>query len=91
MNLYSLTISIIISTILIACGNSGRNAGEQQENLDITVEQLSSEIDPVCGMSVANQAIADSAHYKGKIYGFCNPGCKEAFKEDPESYLAKAE
>ncbi|MCM8786412.1 MAG: YHS domain-containing protein [Candidatus Omnitrophica bacterium] len=25
--------------------------------------------------------------YKGKLYFFCCPGCKEKFKSNPEKYL----
>ena len=44
------------------------------------------DMDPICEMSVDRATVEDTAHYKGKIYGFCNPGCKETFKEDPAKY-----
>jgi YHS domain-containing protein len=25
--------------------------------------------------------VADTAHFNGKVYGFCSAGCKDAFKE----------
>jgi len=26
--------------------------------------------------------------YKGKMYYFCSPGCREKFLQDPEKYVA---
>lgn len=42
--------------------------------------------DPICGMSTADH-LSDTANYKGKTYGFCNPMCKEKFLEHPEEYV----
>ena len=36
-------------------------------------------IDPVCGMSVTEQAAAGSFAYGGKTYFFCCPECKGKF------------
>lgn len=43
--------------------------------------------DLVCGMPIS-AGISDTAHYKNKVYGFCNIACKEEFQKDPEAYLA---
>lgn len=51
-----------------------------------TIKLVSNE-DPVCKMSVAN-GYADTTMYEGKIYGFCNSGCKEEFLKEPDSYLS---
>ncbi|MFB3815481.1 MAG: YHS domain-containing protein [Terriglobales bacterium] len=48
------------------------------------------EVDPVCGMAV-NLEKAVKYEYKGKTYYFCCDACMEAFKADPEKYLAKKE
>lgn len=48
--------------------------------------KLDSKKDLVCGMPVL-KAIADTAHYRGKLYGFCSKGCKEEFQKNPEGYL----
>ena len=46
----------------------------------------STAIDPVCGMTVA---AADSSlqleHNAVTVY-FCSPGCRAAFRKDPERY-----
>jgi YHS domain-containing protein len=41
-----------------------------------------------CGMPL-RAGISDTAHYKGKIYGFCSNECKEKFLKNPENYLSK--
>lgn len=45
-----------------------------------------SEVDPVCGMSVA--AVATSLHveHKGRTFYFCGPGCEQAFTASPDDY-----
>ena len=50
----------------------------------------SSEIDPVCGMSV-DTATDLKTEYQTKTYYFCNPSCLEKFKGDPEFYLIPAD
>lgn len=43
--------------------------------------------DLVCGMPTS-AGITDTAHYKGKVYGFCAKECKDEFLKNPASYLA---
>ena len=45
-------------------------------------------IDPVCHMEVEESEAAATSEYKGKTYYFCAVGCKKAFDQDPEKYLA---
>jgi len=45
-------------------------------------------IDPVCKMEVEEDKAATS-EYKGKEYYFCAVGCKKAFDQSPEKYLAE--
>ncbi|HEY32776.1 MAG TPA: heavy metal translocating P-type ATPase [Dehalococcoidia bacterium] len=45
-------------------------------------------IDPVCHMEVEESTAAATSEYKGKTYYFCAVGCKKAFDQDPEKYLA---
>ena len=42
--------------------------------------------DLICGMPVA-AGVADTAHYKGKVYGFCSAECKNEFLKDPLAHL----
>jgi YHS domain-containing protein len=46
--------------------------------------------DPGCGMPVS-AGISDTAHYKGKVLGFCSKECKAVFEKDPEHLIAAAE
>lgn len=51
-------------------------------------------IDPVCEMTVdVAKAEADglTIEHDGKTYAFCRAGCMRAFREEPETYAAKAE
>jgi len=47
--------------------------------------KLNNTIDPVCQMAISH-GVKDTLHLEGKIYGFCSPGCKARFKEDPQAY-----
>ncbi|OGD54501.1 YHS domain-containing protein [Candidatus Bathyarchaeota archaeon RBG_13_38_9] len=42
--------------------------------------------DPVCGMDVDENKTDLKNEYKGKIYFFCNPSCKQTFEKNPEQY-----
>jgi YHS domain-containing protein/ketosteroid isomerase-like protein len=43
--------------------------------------------DPVCKMIVVKAGAAATRSYKGTPYYFCNPGCADAFDQNPERYL----
>ena len=43
--------------------------------------------DLVCGMPLT-AGVGDTAHYNGKVYGFCSKGCKEKFVKSPADYVA---
>ncbi|MDA8254289.1 MAG: heavy metal translocating P-type ATPase [Betaproteobacteria bacterium] len=44
--------------------------------------------DPVCGMTVEEQAAAGSASYQGVTYSFCSTHCLRRFEADPGAYVA---
>lgn len=44
-------------------------------------------IDPVCMMRTNDKEAYIPYEYKGATYYFCNPGCLEKFKKNPEKYL----
>ena len=51
-------------------------------------------IDPVCGMTVAVARAEEAGlllEYEGRTYAFCGSGCRRAFVEGPQEYVAKAE
>lgn len=49
---------------------------------------MSRAVDPVCGMEVDTGTAKYKTLYKGKVYYFCSPMCKEEFEKNPEHYLA---
>ncbi|HSW42467.1 MAG TPA: YHS domain-containing protein [Patescibacteria group bacterium] len=51
-------------------------------------------IDPVCGMTVEVATAEEDGRLlerDGRTYAFCRSGCRRAFLEDPEEYIAKAQ
>jgi YHS domain-containing protein len=46
-------------------------------------------IDPVCKMEVEEDKAAATSEYKGRKYYFWALGCKKAFDQDPDRYLAE--
>jgi putative intracellular protease/amidase/YHS domain-containing protein len=42
--------------------------------------------DFICGMPISTE-MADTANYKGQVYGFCSKTCKDEFNKNPASYL----
>ena len=42
--------------------------------------------DLVCGMPL-KAGVGDTAHYNGKVYGFCSKGCKDKFVKNPADYV----
>jgi YHS domain-containing protein len=45
-------------------------------------------LDPVCGMTVDRASAKLTSDYRGNTVYFCAPGCKRAFDEEPEKYIA---
>ncbi|MCD6575272.1 YHS domain-containing protein [Candidatus Aerophobetes bacterium] len=43
--------------------------------------------DLVCGMEVDEEKAPAKLEYKGKMYYFCAPVCKEPFEKEPEKYI----
>ncbi len=48
---------------------------------------MSRAVDPVCGMEVDTGTAKYKTLYKGKVYYFCSPMCKDEFEKNPEHYL----
>ena len=46
--------------------------------IKVDISKLASVNDTVCGMPLSD-GIADTVTVNGKLYGFCNSGCKESF------------
>jgi YHS domain-containing protein len=97
------TAIIVLSVLLAtACNNASNhqdaNTGEaahkdhmkteQQASPKFTADMVDNKKDFACGMPVT-AGINDTAHYEGKVYGFCSKECKDEFLKDPKGYLAK--
>jgi Cu+-exporting ATPase len=50
--------------------------------------QSSSEIDPVCGMTVDPAKSVHDHAYRGRLYYFCSTGCRTKFAKSPEEFLS---
>ncbi len=89
---------LVISILLAAC-----NSRTQKETSVKNAKEATSVVAPAnkypnitfaskkdlnCGMPLS-AGIEDTAHYKGKIYGFCSKECKDAFLKNPEAEIAK--
>jgi Cu+-exporting ATPase len=46
--------------------------------------------DPVCNMTVDENATAGKTEYKDKTYFFCSAGCKETFEKEPEKFVEES-
>ena len=60
----------------------------QEAKPQFTADMVDNKKDFACGMPVS-AGISDTAHYEGKVYGFCSRECKDEFMKDPAGYLAK--
>ena len=57
--------------------------------VNIKLSELASNKDLNSDMPLQDGAIADTASYQGKIYGFCSAECKAEFMKDPQAHLAQ--
>ena len=55
---------------------------------DFSGVKLAGSIDLVCKMPLSLSP-ADTASFKGQVYGFCSASCKERFVKDPASFLKR--
>jgi YHS domain-containing protein len=85
--------SLVIILLFASC-HSGQQANIVSPPTDTTTASkftpamVDNKKDLNCGMPVS-AGIGDTAHYKGKVYGFCSTECKNAFLANPDSLLAK--
>lgn len=80
------------ATLMFAsCNNTAsteeKTVAESPQRIEIPISELASPKDLVCGMDVTVETLEDTTTYDGKVYAFCNTGCKEEFLKNPTSYL----
>jgi YHS domain-containing protein len=68
---------------------SDENISAPPKLVNVKLSDLASKKDLNCDMELIQGAIADTAIYQGKTYGFCSVECKADFMKDPEAHLAK--
>ncbi len=89
---------LVLGVLIISCGAQQSNKNVEPDvalvtNADtvkITVAMVDNKRDPSCGMPVS-AGIGDTAHYKGKVLGFCSKECKDEFLKDPEKNITAAD
>ena len=84
--LQNFLLALLALFLIVGCGNSHQD--ESAKKIELTLQQLSATVDPVCKMSLEQHVISDTTTYEGKLYGFCSSGCKEDFLKDPTKYVA---
>ena len=52
------------------------------------MSNVTTAIDPVCGMTVDTATAEYRSFREGEAYYFCSAGCKAGFDKNPEKYLA---
>lgn len=86
-----LALVVVVSMFLFSCGGEKKPEPQppsETPSLNISADMLASTTDPVCGMTMTQETLKDTAVYQGKLYGFCSTEEKAQFKQDPEKYLA---
>lgn len=90
---YHIVSSFLLASLIclmVACGgNSSAPSHDMTPTanpIEVDATQLATIKDVVCGMSMKNVPIADTALVRGKIYPFCAKECKAMFKKDVAKY-----
>jgi YHS domain-containing protein len=85
----------ILVFFMCSCGNATETKeaskmqapAEQKTKKDFSALKFTGgDKDVVCGMKLT-MGIEDTLTHNGKLYGFCNSGCKEAFIKNPSEFL----
>jgi YHS domain-containing protein len=89
--------TLLFSMVLFACKNRNDANVAEATHKDSTTAAIpkrpfegmafASKMDLACGM-LLTAGVQDTAHYKGKVYGFCSKECKADFLKTPEAFLA---
>lgn len=72
----------------MSSGNSHNAPASSPDGVSETATNLTSALDPVCGMKVNPATTAHHATHEGVHYHFCSSGCLAKFTADPAKYLS---
>lgn len=89
---------LVVAVLIISCSNQQLKKNPvpdvalvtNADTVKITAVMVDNKRDPSCGMPVS-AGIGDTAHYKGKVLGFCSKECKDEFLKDPEKNITAAD
>ncbi len=91
-----LILTALCAAALVSCNNHTpaeekvtETSTEKTAKINVKTADLATPKDVVCGMDLTDDLIEDTTSYEGKVYGFCNVGCKEEFLKNPTSYLTQ--
>jgi YHS domain-containing protein len=79
---------VVLVLVIASCNNEAPAPVVKPAPPKYTASMVDNKRDFSCGMPVT-AGIGDTAHYKGKIYGFCSKECKDIFLTKPDSFLLK--
>ncbi|MGB1206418.1 MAG: hypothetical protein ACPG5B_12265 [Chitinophagales bacterium] len=85
-------LGLTLCFFIVSCGGNAEKQNTKGMNtakvgVEVDAANLATMKDVVCGMSMANVAITDTAAHNGKIYPFCAKACKETFKKEVDKYV----
>ena len=86
------TLGLTLCFFIISCGGNATKQNTEGMNtaevgIEVDAAQLATMKDVVCGMSMANVVITDTAVHNSKVYPFCAKVCKETFKKNVDKYV----
>jgi len=89
---------LLAGVLVISCGDQQSKKDIEPnvalltnaDTVKFSAAMVDNKRDPSCGMPVS-AGIGDTAHYKGKVLGFCSKECKDEFLKDPEKNIAAAD
>jgi YHS domain-containing protein len=94
---FNILFTLLLSIELFACKNSNNVRVTETTHKDSTTVaipkqpfdgiEFASKMDMACGMPLT-AGVQDTAHYNGKVYGFCSSECKSDFLKAPETFLS---
>lgn len=94
---FSFLFALFLSMVLFACKSRNNANAIEPAHKDSTAVtspkkpydgvEFASKMDLACGMPLT-AGVQDTAHYNGKVYGFCSTECKSDFLKTPEAFLA---
>ena len=87
------TIYFLLAVLVFSCNKKEEMVEVKETSKLVEPEnplnklKYDNELDFYCKMDIKKYGVADTAHYKGKLYGFCAKTCKDKFLKEPEKYL----